>query len=161
MGIGPYSGSPIPPIAQLMKLLLPITILALLPALAPAGSTVPELPPPPPVAPAKPPAGIPFLEKVPPPPAPRAEFPGTYWCYQEGTLHFWEFRDDHTFVHTWTIAPAASKSEIGAFHLNSAGDFVLLEITSPDAKSDIRRTRVQFIKDGLLLNGVELKRKYW
>jgi hypothetical protein len=141
----------------MVKLLLLIAILAAIPALAPAGSKVPDLPTPPPVAPAKPPAGISFLEKIAPPPAPRAEFSGSYWCHQDGSLHTWEFRDDHTFEHTWTAS--ARNAEGGTFHLNSAGNFVLLEVTSPAAKPQFHRMRIQFVKDGLVLDQIELKLK--
>ena len=144
-----------------MKLLLLTTTLLALPALAPAGSKVPELPPPPVVTPAKAPSNLPFLDKVPPPPAPRAEFSGAYWCYQDGVLHTWEFRDDHTFVHTWAAGASGRVSERGVFHLNTAGDFVLFEMTSPAAKPESRRMRIQFTKDGLLLDYVRLNLKYW
>jgi len=124
-----------------MKLRLLTATLLVLRALAPAGPTATELPP--------------------PPPAPKAEFSGIYWSYQDGALHTWKFRDDHTFVHTWIAEPAVPNSERGTFHLNSAGDFVLLEVTSPAGKREFRRMRIQFTKDGLLLDHAELKLKYW
>jgi hypothetical protein len=127
----------------MVKLLLLIAILAAVPTLAAA----------------KPPAGIPFLERSAPPPAPRAEFSGTYWCNQNGSLHTWEFRDDHTFQHTWTAASSVRNSERGTFRLNSSRDFVLLEITSPAAQPEFRRMRIRFVKDGLVLDQIELKLK--
>lgn len=126
-------------------------------------------------------------ELTPPPPAgeaspKKADFTGRYFGYEGRTLHTWDFNPDGTFLHTRIVSGSGTNvrnSERGTFRL--ADDYVELKaaktatgFTTPSvggretlvgggtaAKVEVVRLKIQFLKDGIVLDGVKMRVKTW
>lgn len=118
-------------------------------------------------------------------PAQKADFTGRYFGYEGKTLHTWDFYEDGTFLHTRILSGAGTSvrnSERGDFQLD--GEYLELKIGKAttgaltpavggrdtliaggtEAKKEIRKLKIQFLKDGkagILLDGKPLKVKTW
>ncbi len=132
--------------------------------------------------PALPPA---FERPRPAPPAPpvkKADFTGRYYGYVGQALHTWDFYSDGTFLHTRIVSGSGTRmrnSERGDFRLDDGyvelqsrkaatggttpglGGRQTLALGGSEAQGDMRRLKIQFLKDGIMLDGQHLKVKHW
>jgi hypothetical protein len=113
-------------------------------------------------------------------PAPPSKLTGSYFGYDERTLHTWDFRSDSTFLHTWIASGAGTSvrnSERGAYRLtgnvvelktiSAAGGFVTPGVGGrsaavgggAEANQEVRRLKFEVSDSGVVLDGVKLKPK--
>lgn len=107
---------------------------------------------------------------------------GSYFGYDGRTLHTWDFAADGTFLHTWIVSGAGTSvrnSERGAYRLmgnvlelkigSSAGGFVtpgvggrsVLVGGGSETSREVRRLTYEVSDNGVVLDGMKLKRKSW